>query len=349
MATTPSAPAQAVDVEVGVVATRLDTPWALAFAPDGRLFVTERPGRLRLIENGRLRDQPIATLPVQETAEGGLMGLALHPDFPREPYLYVMYTYSGERGLRNRIARLRFDDSSAREDSVLLDNLPAGSIHDGGRLKIGPDRLLYATLGEVGDTSLAQNPSSPAGKILRLNLDGTPPAGNPFPGSHVYTLGHRNPEGLAFRRSTGRLYSTEHGPTGNDEVNLIEAGQNYGWPRAQGADHPAPYRSPIATYSPSIAPSGATFYYGSAIPQWTGSLFFTTLRGEHLRRLVIDEADSLRVLADERLYQGQYGRLRDVAEGPGGVLYVATSNRDGRGSPSEDDDRILRIAPRPPG
>ena len=338
--------AQQVAAQVTVVATGLDTPWALAFAPDSRLFFTERPGLVRLIENGRLRDQPVATLPVRETSEGGLMGLALDPSFPADPYLYAMYTYAGAQGIRNRVVRLRLEGGTAREDKTLLDNLPAGTIHDGGRVKFGPDRLLYVTIGETGNAGLAQDSSSLAGKILRLNRDGTVPTGNPFPGSYVYTLGHRNPQGIAWQPDTGRFYETEHGSVGNDEVNLIEAGQNYGWPVAQGAGHPAPYRAPIVTYSPSIAPSGATFYDGAAIPQWRGSLFFTTLAGTHLHRLVFDQADPGRVLADERLYQNEYGRLRDVVEGPDGALYVATSNRDGRGRPAADDDRILRLAPR---
>ena len=336
---------RAADLEVRAIATGLTTPWALAFAPDGRLFATERPGRIRVLAGGRLRDEPVITLPARQTSESGLMGLALDPGFPAEPYLYVMCTYDGPQGLRNRVVRLRLDGETAGEERVLLDDLPAANIHDGGRVKFGPDGRLYVTLGDAADTSLAQRRDSPAGKILRLNRDGSIPADNPFPGSAVYTLGHRNVQGLAWQPGTGRLYATEHGPTGNDEVNLIERGQNYGWPQAQGSQHPAPFRAPLAVYSPAIAPAGAMFYSADAIPQWRGSLFFATLRGTHLRRLVFDASEPGRIVADERLYQGTYGRLRDVAQGPDGALYVTTSNRDGRGNPRAEDDRILRIGP----
>jgi aldose sugar dehydrogenase len=301
--------------------------------------VLEGPG------DGRLRPAPLATLPVVEDSESGLMGLALDPAFPAEPYLYAMYTAAGAQSTVNRIVRLRLEGDAVREDRVLLDNLPAGRIHDGGRVKFGPDGRLYATLGDASNAGAAQSPDTLAGKIFRLERDGTIPADNPFPGSPVYSLGHRNPQGLAWQPGTGRLYATEHGASGNDEVNLIERGANYGWPEAQGAAHPAPYRAPLAVYTPSVAPAGATFYDADAIPQWRGSFFFATLRGAHLHRLVFDPADPRRVVVDERLYAGEYGRLRDVAQGPDGALYVTTSNRDGRGSPAAEDDRILRIGP----
>lgn len=334
-------------MEIGVraVATGLDTPWALAFAPDGRMFFTERPGRIRVIESGQLSPEPLATLPVVETAEGGLLGLAVDPDFPAAPYLYSMYTYQAAQGLRNRVVRLRLAEATIVEDRVLLDDLPAASIHDGGRVKIGPDGLLYVTLGDAADAALAQDSAALAGKIVRLNRDGSVPPDNPVPGSPVYTLGHRNPEGLAWQPGTNRLYQTEHGPVGNDEVNLIEPGENYGWPDVQGPNHPAPYRSPLAVYTPAVAPAGATFYDGSLIPQWQGSFFFATLRGAQLRRLVFDPEDPGRILEEEVLYEGQFGRLRDVVQGLDGALYVATSNRDGRGRPGPEDDRILRIGP----
>jgi glucose/arabinose dehydrogenase len=338
-------PGQSPELAVRPIATGLDTPWSLAFAPDGRLFFTERGGRVRVFENGRLRPEPVITLPVRETAEGGLMGLALDPGFPEEPYLYTMYTVEAEGGLRNRVARLHLEGETAREDRILLEGLPAASIHDGGRLRFGPDDLLYVTLGDASEAPGAQEPGVLAGKIVRLNRDGTVPPDNPFPDSPVYTLGHRNSQGLAWEPNTGRLLATEHGATGNDEVNLIEAGLNYGWPAAQGADHRDPYRSPLAVYSPAIAPAGATFYSGDAIPRWRGSFLFATLRGTHLHRIRFDPQDPTRILEEERLYEGEYGRLRDVVQGPDGALYVATSNRDGRGGPNPDDDRILRIGP----
>lgn len=346
---TPAAAQTSDTFRVDTVAAGLDTVWALAFAPDGRLFVTERPGRIRVIEGGQLREEPVSALSARETAggEGGLLGLALDSAFPRQPFLYVAYTAdAGRGGTRNRLVRLRLEGNTAREDGALLDDLPAGIDHNGGRVKFGPDGKLYATLGEQYVSQRAQDRAALAGKIIRLNADGTIPDDNPFPGSPVYSWGHRNPEGLAWQPGTGRLYATEHGQSLNDEVNLIEAGENYGWPNAEGATHPAPYRSPVVAYRVPTAPSGATFYDGDALPQWRGSLFFGALRGEHLHRIVLDPENPRRVVGEERLLDGEYGRLRDVAQGPDGALYVATSNRDGRGSPDADDDRVLRIGPR---
>ncbi len=341
----PASPSQTEPgLTVSPVVTNLDTPWALAFAPDGRLFFTERPGRVRVVKDGNLLESPVITLPVQETAEGGVMGLAVDPGFPDQPYLYVMYSYQGGEGTLNRVARLRLDGDRASEDSVLLDGIPGANIHNGGRVKFGPDGLLYITTGDAASSETAQDPQSLSGKILRIARDGSTPQDNPFPNSPVYSLGHRNPQGLAWQPRTGRLYATEHGPTGNDEVNLIEAGGNYGWPQAEGEQHGG-FNAPLVVYSTAIAPTGAVFYNHEAIPQWTGDLFFTTLRGEHLHRIRLDPGDPSRVLEQERLYQGEYGRLRDVVLGPDGALYVATSNRDGRGSPGPDDDRILRIGP----
>lgn len=336
-------------VRVDVIATGLDTPWGLAFAPDGRLFISERPGRLRVIEGGQLRESPVLTLPARETAigEGGLMGLAIDPNFAAAPYLYVAYTAeAGPSATRNRIVRLQFDGYDAWVDRVLLDDLPASVNHNGGRVKFGPDGKLYITLGEQVMTQRAQDRDALAGKIIRLNADGSVPDDNPFPGSPVYSWGHRNPQGLAWQPGTGRLYGTEHGQSLNDEVNLIEPGANYGWPMAEGATHPEPFRSPLVAYREGTAPSGATFYDAETMPQWRGNLFFAALRGAHLHRIVLDANDPRRIVAEEKLYTDQYGRLRDVVQGPDGALYVATSNRDGRGRPTADDDRILRIGPR---
>lgn len=339
-----SQPARQTEVEVQVVAGGLDTPWALAFAPDGRIFFTERPGQVRVVENGSLADEPLIRLPAAETAEGGVMGLAVDPNFPDDPYLYTMYTYRSEQGLLNRIVRLRVEGSSAREDEVLLDGIPGGNTHNGGRVKIGPDGLLYATTGDAGNADLAQDPESLAGKILRLELDGSIPDDNPIQDSPVYTLGHRNSQGLDWQPGTGRLYATEHGAAGNDEVNLIDAGENYGWPVVEGEQH-GRFNAPVAVYSPAIAPAGAAFYNGDAVPEWQGVFFFATLRGNHLHRIRFDPQDPRRVLERDRLYEGEFGRLRDVVMGPDGALYVTTSNRDGRGSPEQNDDRILRIGP----
>lgn len=335
-----------VRFRVESVASGLQVPWALAFAPDGRLFFTERPGRIRVIAGGQLLPDPVAVLPAVSTSESGLMGLALDPDFASNGYLYVAYTYRTDAGgLQNRVSRLTVNGNQAGDESVLLDGIPASNIHDGGRLKFGPAGKLFVTTGDATNRDSAQDPSALSGKILRINPDGSIPEDNPFPGSPVFSYGHRNPEGLAFQRETGQLFSTEHGASGNDEVNVIDPGQNYGWPIVQGQPGDPRFVEPIALYTPAIAPTGATFYYGESFPGWKGHLFFTSLRGETLFHFVLGGDGGRQVVSQERLLEDEYGRLRDIVEGPDGYLYFSTSNRDGRGSPSGGDDRILRIVP----
>lgn len=225
---------------VTTLASGLDIPWGMAFVPDGRLFVTERPGRLRVIVAGVLQPAAVVTLPVEATGEGGLLGLAADPGFATNGHLYVYYTYRSGANLFNRVARLAVTGSSAVQDRVLLEGIPGASNHDGGRIKVGPDGLLYVTTGDAGNSSLSQDQGSLASKILRMTRDGAVPPGNPFPSSYVYTLGHRNPQGLAWD-SSGTLYATEHGPSSNDEVNRVGAGLNYGWPTIVGSGGTAPF------------------------------------------------------------------------------------------------------------
>ncbi|MBI2957355.1 MAG: PQQ-dependent sugar dehydrogenase [Chloroflexi bacterium] len=324
----------------------------MAFSPDGRIFVTERPGRIRVVKNGQLQAEPWMLLEVAAVGEGGLMGLALDPAFAENRYVYVAHTYRAAGGqLRERLLRLREDPVTGRGavDRVLLDNVPANSIHDGGRVKFGPDGKLYWTMGDAGNPPSAQELASLTGKIMRLNPDGSIPEDNPFPGSAVYSYGHRNPQGLAWQAGTGRLYATEHGPSGgafgvgNDEVNYVERGRNYGWPLIQGDQSREGMVVPVkhSGRAETWAPSGATFVSGG---RWDGSLLFVGLRGETLYRLLPDRADPSRTLAFEKYFAGRFGRLRDVAQGPDGSLYILTNNRDGRGSPRQGDDRILRLA-----
>ena len=339
------------EVRLETVVSHLEVPWSLAFSPDGRLFLSERPGRIRVVRGGVLDPQPWATLPVRAVGEGGLMGLVLSPTFDREPWVYVCYTYADQGQAENRISRLREVDGRGVGEQILLDRFPGEVIHDGCRLKFGPDGKLYATTGDAAQRSRAQDLTSLSGKILRLNPDGSVPADNPFgPTSPIYTYGHRNPQGLAFDPRSGALFATEHGPSGEvgigayDEVNVIVAGSNYGWPVVIGAPGLAPYRDPLLAYpDAAVPPAGATFYLSQRIPQWTGNFFFASLGARHLQRVVFNGGGD--VVAIERLFDGVFGRLRDVIEGPDGALYVTTSNRDGRGSPVPDDDRVLRIVP----
>ena len=328
-----------------IVASQLELPWDLAFAPDGRLFFTERPGRLRVMVNSAVQPEPVATLPVAAEGEGGLLGLALDPDFASNGYLYLMYTYWDDTGsLRNRVSRLSVRGNRAGDETTILDGIPGGSIHNGGRLRFGPDRQLYITTGETAVTQLSQDLSSLGGKILRINRDGSIPEDNPFPGSPVYSYGHRNVQGLAWHPLTGRLFASEHGPAGHDELNVIEPGRNYGWPRVAGRGGESDLVDPILDVSPSIAPSGIAFYQGNS-SAWSGNLFMATLRGQHLRRIVLGGPDLTQVAHEEKLFENQFGRLRCVLLGPDGNLYLTTSNRDGRGSTGPDDDMIIRVIP----
>jgi glucose/arabinose dehydrogenase len=339
------------DLQTQVLVRGLDTPWAIDFAADGRIFVTERVGRIRVVEGGQLRPEPWMTLPVTATGEAGLMGLALDPQFAQNRFVYVAYTYRAATGrLQNRLVRLREDPTTGKGslDKVLIDNVAGANNHDGGRVKFGPDGRLYWSMGDAQTARLAQDLSSLNGKILRLNSDGTIPTDNPFPNSYVYSYGHRNPQGLAWQPTTQRLYATEHGPSGfqgccRDEVNYIEPGKNYGWPEIRADETREGMVRPVihAGTSETWAPAGATFVTSGP---WAGSLLFTGLRGQTLYRVVVDANDPRKTEKFERLLFRQFGRLRDIVEGPDGNLYLLTSNRDGRGSPRDDDDRVIRLS-----
>jgi glucose/arabinose dehydrogenase len=303
----------------------LETPWAIDFAPDGRVFITERPGRIRLVYNGQLLAEPWMTLEVAQGSEAGLLGLALDADFAGNRHVYVAYTYrAGFNLLQNRLVRLRDDPASKKGilDKVLIDNVPGANNHDGGRVKFGPDGKLYWTTGDAQSARRAQDRASLAGKILRLNADGTIPSDNPFPGSYVYSYGHRNPQGLAWQSATGRLYSTEHGPSGfqgccRDEVNFIEAGKNYGWPEIRADEIKSSMVAPMvhAGTSETWAPGGAAF---AAQGPWARSLLFAGLRGQTLYRVELDPSDARRATITERLLYRRFGRLRDIVRAPDG-------------------------------
>ena len=321
---------------VETMVTGLDTPWEIAFLPDGRALVTERPGRVRLLSRGgELRREPVAEPEVAEIGEGGLLGLAVDPRFGRNRFVYLYRTTPDDI----EILRYRLDDERLVDETKILGGIEVGPIHDSGRLRFGPDERLYINTGDAGNRRLAQDPQSLNGKTLRMEPEAyRGEGGRP----EIFTLGHRNGQGLDWQPGSGRLFETEHGPVGFDEVNILEQGDNYGWPEAVGSEQEGSrFHAPIAIYDDSIAPSGASFVTmpGS---EWTGDFVLSALIGEQLRRLSLD---GTRVTENEPLLEGRYGRLRTVREGPDGALYVLTSNRDGRGEPTGEDDRILRIVP----
>lgn len=318
---------------VSTVATGLEAPWEIAFLPDGRALVTERPGRVRLLSRDlELRGEPVAEVAVEALGESGLLGLAVDPRFERNGFVYLYRT--GESG--NEVLRMRLSGDRLEEDATVLEGLAAAPIHDGGRIHFGPDGLLYVATGEAGRPELAQDPRSLNGKMLRLRgfrERGARP--------EVISLGHRNVQGFDWQPGTGRLFATEFGPDANDEVNVIRRGANYGWPEVQGQTGAPRFVPALVNYEDVIAPSGATFVSKPG-SEWTGGFLLAALRGEQLRLLTPARG---RVRSDMPLFEGRFGRLRTVVEGPDGAIYALTNNTDGRGNPRDGDDRILRIVP----
>ncbi len=346
---------------VETVASGLEVPWAFAFLPGGgggagggvNMLFTERPGRVRLIESGKLRAEPVFVVPdVEPSSESGLMDVSLHPNFAANNYVYLAYAYRGD-GKRVRVVRYKFADNKFGEPKTIIENIPAAPNHAGTRADFGPDGKLYVTTGDASETELGQDLTTLAGKTLRLNDDGSVPADNPFINQkgtrpEIWSYGHRNAQGLAWQPGSNLMFQTEHGPSGfdgpggGDEVNLVERGKNYGWAAIHHRETRAGMESPLLEYTPACAPASGTFYNGGAFPQFKGNFFFGCLRGARIIRVSLD---GRRVAGQEDLLKGVYGRIREVAEAPDGLIYFSTSNRDGRGAAAKDDDRILRIAP----
>jgi glucose/arabinose dehydrogenase len=333
-----SAEAGPVEVETTVVAAGLEAPWDLVFTPDGEALVSERDSSRLLSIDSSGNVEELQRLPENGTGEGGLLGIALSPNYESDGYIYAYYTTDTD----NRVTRFRLGE----DPEPILTGIPVLTYHNGGRIAFGPDGNLYVGTGDAGDTSNSQDLNSLGGKILRVTPDGDVPADNPFSNSPIYSYGHRNVQGLAWDEG-GQLYATEFGQNRYDEVNRIQPGGNYGWPTVEGEGGffaSGEYIDPIATWATSEAsPSGAAILKNGAIPQWEGSFFMAALRGQRLYRLALDPSGT--VTEQEELLSGQAGRLRHVVQAPDGSLWVLTSNRDGRGTPIATDDRILRLAP----
>ncbi|MFZ2178176.1 MAG: PQQ-dependent sugar dehydrogenase [Rhodococcus sp. (in: high G+C Gram-positive bacteria)] len=332
MPSTTVAASPATDSAPVEIARGLDVPWGISLLPDGSALIAERDrGTIRhLLPGGELAD--VGEVPgVSARGESGLLGLAASPTYTSDRTVYAYLTTEDD----NRVVAMRFDGRTLSEPRPILTGIPAGSIHDGGRIAFGPDAMLYVATGETGDRPLAQDPSSLGGKILRIEPDGSVPPDNPLPGSPVWSLGHRNVQGLAWD-DAGRLWATEFGANTWDEVNLIVPGGNYGWPEVEGRDGVEGFTDPVVQWSTDEAsPSGLAFQ--------DGSLWVAALRGERLWRIPVNDDGSLG--APQPLFVGSYGRLRTVVATPQGTVWFGTSNRDGRGTPSAADDRILEFAP----
>lgn len=326
--------------EPEVLVEGLTVPWDFAFLTgDQGILITERPGNLVLFKVDGTKTN--ITIPrAKPRGEGGLLGLKLHPNFAQNHFLYLyMSTSAGLTGTKNAVFRYTFENNELKNEKLIIGDIPGALYHDGGRLEFGPDGYLYITTGDAQNENIAQDKNSLGGKILRLYDDGRIPTDNPF-GSAVWSLGHRNPQGLAWD-SAGRLWETEHGrsgiTSGLDEINLIEKGGNYGWPTIEGDEEKAGMQNPVQHSGPDTtwAPASALFY--------DGSIFFGGLRGETLYEAVLDGTQVARI---ETHFKNRFGRIRTVRLGPDGLLYFTTSNRDGRGSPQAGDDKIVRVDPR---
>jgi glucose/arabinose dehydrogenase len=334
------------------VSDELENPWGLAFLPDGRLLVTERPGRLRIVAaDGRL-SEPLANVPeVYARGQGGLLDVALDPDFATNRTIYLSYSERGDNGAGTAVARARLRDESLADVQVIFRQQPKADSrrHFGSRLVFARDGTLFVTLGDRGLGDPAQDLQSHIGKIVRINRDGSVPADNPLVGRadalpEIWSYGHRNIQGATLDPSTGQLWTVEHGARGGDEINRPEAGENYGWPViSYGVDYSGErigvgtskpgMEQPVHYWDPSIAPSGMIFYDGDAFPEWRGDLFVGSLKFGYLARLEIEDG---KIAGEEKLIEDLDQRVRDVRQGPDGNLYLLTD---------EDESRVLKLEP----
>lgn len=349
-------PAGTVRLTVTRVVTGLVVPWSIAFLPGGDLLVSERAGRIRLVRDRKLASLPVATVAAATEDEGGLLGLALHPAFPENKTFFAYYTAKRDDGSKvNRIARYVLEGDRAREDRIVYDGIPAAQYHDGGRIRFGADGMLYAGTGDSRSPDLAQDPKSPAGKLLRLTPDGAIPKDNPRPGSPAFLTGIRNLEAFDWL-DDGRIVLADHGPSGelgrrgHDEVSVAGKGGDLGWPGAWACERKRGVVTPMIVFEDAMPPGGGVLYRGDAIPAFKGSFVVGTLGSKHLHRFVLDPK-APRVVSHEVYFEGDppsgLGRLRDVVTGPDGALWVTTSNCDGRGTCPPTKDAVLRITAAP--
>lgn len=332
-----------VPIKVETVANGLEVPWSFAFLPGGDVLVSERPGHVRLLHGGKLVEKPVLTVKTGESSEGGLLGIAVNPKDPSQ-----LFVYTTVPGPSNELSRwkLSADHKSATREKTLLEKIPASAYHDGGRIRFGPDGLLYVGTGDATKPARAQDPSSINGKILRLTPDGAVPSDNPVPGNALWALGVRNPEGFDWLDDRTMVIA-DHGPSGemhrytHDRVVLAHKGDNLGWPTIYGCEEKEGLVTPLLSFEPkALPPGGAVVYRGSAIPAFKGNVLVASLGAEQLHRVVIENGA---VTLHEVYFRQKLGRLREIAMTPNGELWMTTSNCDGRGECGPQKDLILRV------
>ncbi len=319
-----------------VLAENFDTLWSIAFLPDKSMLITERAGTVRLLDTAGNLTLISSLENVLEVGEGGLLGVTLHPDFLTNSFVYFYYTYNGSgNNTLNRVVRMTYKDKKLSNEKIIVDAIPGAPNHNGGRIKFGPDNLLYITTGDAQEPSQAQDKNSLAGKILRVSDEGIAAPGNPF-NNRTYSYGHRNPQGIAWD-SNRQLWQTEHGPsgleTGNDELNKISPGKNYGWPTIRGTQTQSGLETPI------IESGTGTAWAPASLAFVNDKLYFSGLRGQALYEYNLSSKEL------KTFFKGKFGRIREVITGPDNMLYITTSNRDGRGLPKDSDDKIIRVNP----
>jgi aldose sugar dehydrogenase len=339
----PEPPSGPVEIKDSVITGNLSHPWEILWGPDNFIWITERGGKItRLNPATGAKSVVITITEVEAKGEGGLLGMVLHPNFSTTPQVFVTYNYDGGSGYREKVVRYTYNGSTLINPVTVIDDIGASDIHNGSRLVISPDLKLFISTGDAANAATAQNVSSRNGKILRLNLDGSVPADNPVAGNPYWSWGHRNPQGLVF--ANNKLYSSEHGPSNDDEINIIEKGRNYGWLNVQGfCDQSGEQtfcqanniKEPIKAWTPTIATCGLDYYNHDLIPQWKNSLLLATLKNKRLYQLKLDDTFST-VAETNEYFTNKYGRIRDVCISPEGKVYLCTSE----GS----NDKIIEIS-----
>jgi glucose/arabinose dehydrogenase len=326
-------PPGAVDIKDSVIVSNLNFPWEILWGPDNFIWMTERGGRVSRVNPATGVVTPLLTIPdVVSNGEGGLLGMVLHPNFLIIPQVFVVYDYNNGANYREKVVRYTYNGTTLTNPIILIDNIAASSIHNGSRLMLTPDLKLFITTGDASNQSLPQNTATVNGKVLRINLDGTIPADNPVAGNPYWSYGHRNPQGLVF--ANNKLYSAEHGPNNDDEINIIEKGKNYGWPNVEGfCDGSGEQsfcsannvREPVRNWTPTAAVSGLDYYSSDLIPQWKNSLLVAALKNARLYQMKLD--DTFTAIAQTNEYfTNDYGRMRDICISPAGKVYICTSN-----------------------